>query len=209
MVLLHGLGSDNSTWEPVATRFAASYCVTALDFPGHGQSAHQQVYSMELLRDSVLNAVDQLSPHASGDNPVVLVGHSLGGAVALLCVLERPELFSHLIVEDSYLPSEVTIPLRERPPGQLPFDWEAIKQLVTAVHDPARSFWPQLRDVAVPTLVLAGGQASTAAQDLVLETAQLIPNSHYATIDVGHHIHRDAPDEFTDAVFNWLRDTSE
>lgn len=164
---------------------------------------------MELLRDSVLNAVDQLSPHGSGDNPVVLVGHSLGGAVALLCVLERPELFSHLIVEDSYLPSEVTIPLRERPPGQLPFDWEAIKQLVTAVHDPARSMWPQLRDVAVPTFVLAGGQASTAAQDLVLETAQLIPNSHYATIDAGHHIHRDAPGEFADAVLNWLRDTAE
>lgn len=207
MVLLHGLGGVSSSWAPVAPELNASYTVTALDFPGHGQSEHQQVYTMELLRDSVLNAIDQLNPQVTADNPAVLVGHSLGGAVALLCVVERPELFSHLIIEDSYLPNEISTPLRERPPGDLPFDWEAIKQLVSAVHDPARSLWPRLRDVAVPTLVLAGGPSSTAAQDLVQETAQLIPHSHYVTIDAGHHIHRDAPHKFIDTVLNWLRDT--
>jgi pimeloyl-ACP methyl ester carboxylesterase len=77
VVLLHGLGSDRSRWAPVVARLPDVRCI-AVDLPGHGGSP--PVGCNALHASAALHRlVDEL---ALGD-PVV-VGHSLGGVVALL-----------------------------------------------------------------------------------------------------------------------------
>ena len=87
LLLLHGLGCDHTTWEPVIDTLAERYTVIAPDLLGHGESAKPRAdYSVggyaNGMRDllTVLN-VDKVS----------VVGHSFGGGVAMQFAYQFPE----------------------------------------------------------------------------------------------------------------------
>ena len=77
VVLLHGFGADLSNWRAVWRLLEAGRPVVAVDLPGHGRSAPAGVRHAELV-DAVVAALRQ-----EGIERFHLVGHSLGGAVAL------------------------------------------------------------------------------------------------------------------------------
>jgi len=78
LLLLHGLASHAGWWRSVATRIARDHRVTVLEFSGHGRSGHKAVYSGEGWAGEVAAFLD-----AQGDGPPwILVGHSMGGAIA-------------------------------------------------------------------------------------------------------------------------------
>ncbi|QWF85404.1 alpha/beta fold hydrolase [Amycolatopsis sp. CA-230715] len=74
VLLLHGLGATGAVWD----RFSGllDRRVLAPDLPGHGQSAPLPQYSFATLTAAVARAL-------SGEGPVVVAGHSLGGVLAL------------------------------------------------------------------------------------------------------------------------------
>ena len=78
LLLLHGLGATADVWTPMATELAAHWPGgwVALDLPGHGGSDPLPRYSFGALAASVAAEVVT-------DEPIVVVGHSLGGAVGL------------------------------------------------------------------------------------------------------------------------------
>lgn len=78
LLLLHGLGATADVWTPMAAQLADVWPGRwlAVDLPGHGASAPLPRYSLGALAASVAAC---LSP----DDPAVVVGHSLGGAVGL------------------------------------------------------------------------------------------------------------------------------
>lgn len=78
LLLLHGLGATADVWTPMAAELAAHWPGgwVALDLPGHGGSDPLPRYSFGALAASVAAEVVT-------DEPVVVVGHSLGGAVGL------------------------------------------------------------------------------------------------------------------------------
>lgn len=78
VVLVHGGGANASWWDHVAPPLAADRRVIAVDLSGHGDSGHRDAYDLLRWADEVLAASD----HAGLVRPVV-VGHSLGGLVAL------------------------------------------------------------------------------------------------------------------------------
>jgi 3-oxoadipate enol-lactonase len=86
MVLLHALGEQAGSWAPVTARFAAHYRVVAVDLRGHGRSDWPGAYSFQLMRDDVTALIDRL-----GLGKVVLAGHSMGGMVAYLTAMTRPD----------------------------------------------------------------------------------------------------------------------
>ncbi len=83
VVLVHGFGGDLDNWSLVQAQLAEARPVFAVELPGHGQST-KDVGEGRLadLTTAVVAAIDALSL-----GEVVLVGHSLGGAVALSAAL--------------------------------------------------------------------------------------------------------------------------
>lgn len=73
LVLLHGLGATGSVWRGVAESWPGSWL--AVDLPGHGRSAALERYSFGGLAAAVAAVVP--------GGPVAVLGHSLGGVVAL------------------------------------------------------------------------------------------------------------------------------
>jgi pyruvate dehydrogenase E2 component (dihydrolipoamide acetyltransferase) len=82
LLLIHGYGGDRNSWLFLQEPLAARYRVYALDLPGHGTSAKDvgtdPAAAIEILADAAAGVLD-----AVGVDAAHLVGHSLGGAVAL------------------------------------------------------------------------------------------------------------------------------
>ena len=114
LVFLHGLGGAQSTWANVLGEFADAYRIAALDLPGHGASdklaPETTDYSIAGLANAVAQVLEQLDLA-----PAVLVGHSLGGAIALHLALERPKLAGGLVLVNSAgLGQEISTELLDR-----------------------------------------------------------------------------------------------
>lgn len=84
IVFVHGWACNRSYFAPQYDYFAARRAVVSVDLRGHGDSAHPEpgpsVYDIETLCDDVLAVAG-----AAGYEAPVVVGHSLGGLVALAC----------------------------------------------------------------------------------------------------------------------------
>ena len=84
VVLVHGLRLSGSMWGPVADGLRDRRAVAAPDLPGHG-SRRTETFSLPAAVQAVVAAIDGL------DGPVVLVGASLGGYVAIGTAARHPE----------------------------------------------------------------------------------------------------------------------
>ena len=79
-VLVHGLDSCKQTWEGVLSELAAlGLPAVAVDLRGHGESPHAGDFRPEALASDVIAATERLGLRP----PFVLVGHSMGGRVAM------------------------------------------------------------------------------------------------------------------------------
>ena len=98
LILLHGGAANSHWWDWVAPRLAGRLRVLALDFPGHGQSEWPRPprYRMEDLARAVLRFADEL-----GMGRLDLVGHSMGGKVAMLLGAWHPRRVRSLVVIDA------------------------------------------------------------------------------------------------------------
>lgn len=201
MVLLHALGEGRTTWAPVMARFAEHFRVFAVDLRGHGDSDWPGRYSFQLMRDDVVDALGEL-----GLRQVALVGHSMGGAVAYLVAMHRPDLVGCLVVEDAPPPYRRDRPVPARPEVQpQDFDWPVVPAIVSQVNEGDPVAWEGLGAIIAPTLVVGGGPDSHIPQDRLAAVAARIPSCELVTIPVGHHVHSARPEEFAELVLGWLR----
>ena len=102
IILIHGANASLHTWEPLVKRLGETYRVVTLDLPGHGHSAHRPprtwYHYIDYLDDALL-ALDAL-----GWDRCVLLGHSLGGAVASVLAAARPERVEGLLLIEALGP---------------------------------------------------------------------------------------------------------
>jgi len=99
VVFVHGLGGSLITWSLNLTAFAERFRICALDLPGAGNSAKPAMdYSVPALADFLVRFLDALGPEWQRVN---VVGHSLGGAVALAFAGHYPDRVERLVLEDS------------------------------------------------------------------------------------------------------------
>lgn len=200
IVLLHALGETAESWNPLIAEFTKHYRTIAFDLRGHGDSDWPGEYSTELMRDDVINAIG-----AMGLKEFILIGHSLGGAVAILMAQQLGDRITRLVIEDVVPPYPREVPpMPERPDQELPFDWAVLEPVYRGMSDPEMREWPALAAITSPTLVVAGGPTSHVPGERIAELAGLIPDCTVVTIDAGHHVHDSKPDEFARAVLGWL-----
>ncbi|HEY1616327.1 MAG TPA: alpha/beta hydrolase [Streptosporangiaceae bacterium] len=201
LVALHALGERGADWEQVAGQLAAHYRVYAPDLRGHGDSDWPGDYSPRLMRDDVLGFMDELNL------PVVsLLGHSLGGVVALLIAMSQQGRIERLIVEDVTPPYDRDPPpLPARPQEPAGFDWDMLAPIraQASVRDDAA--WAGLGSITVPALLVGGGPGSHIPQELLAQAAAAMPDCTLVTIPAGHNVHRGRPAEFAGTVLGWLR----
>lgn len=104
LIILHGLFGLSDNWVTFARKITdLGYEVSIPDQRNHGRSMHSETFNYLALTDDLMEFIDE---HNIEDP--VLLGHSMGGKVAMRFALENPELIDKLIVVD--------ISLRKYPP---------------------------------------------------------------------------------------------
>ena len=94
IVLLHGYFESLEIWENLTALLRDEYRVISLDIPGHGISEVKgEVHTMELLADVVAGVMEDLGA-ASG----TVIGHSMGGYVALAFAQRHPDMLDGLVL---------------------------------------------------------------------------------------------------------------
>ncbi len=109
LLLIHGLGGSYENWAEVIAPLARTHTVIAPDLPGHGSSAPGGGdYSVGALAATLRDLL-----FALGHQRATLVGHSLGGGVAMQFSYQFPELVERLVlVSSGGLGPEVSVILR-------------------------------------------------------------------------------------------------
>ena len=97
LLLIHGMAGTCANWESVIEPLAINHTVIAPDFPGHGSSAPGGGdYSLGALASSLRDLMLTL-----GHERATLVGHSLGGGVAMQFTYQFPEMVERLVLVSS------------------------------------------------------------------------------------------------------------
>ena len=96
VVFLHGLFGQGKNWTTVAKALSDEARVTLVDLPNHGRSAWTDHFSYPEMADQVAGLLE-----SQGDGePCAVVGHSMGGKIAMALALRHPALVERLCVVD-------------------------------------------------------------------------------------------------------------
>jgi pimeloyl-ACP methyl ester carboxylesterase len=209
VLLLHGGGSSSSTWVRLtAALIRRGRRVIAPDLRGHGASPRSADYRLVSYYADIVGLLTEL-----GLGTVDVVGHSLGGHIALRLAQQDPARVQRLIAEEPAVPSRNGARRRRSRPlvrmilGGLRhrrFDPAAVWSVITELDHPDGAWRERLPGITAPALLIRGGPRSHVDQDDLAAVARLIPHCQTITIPVGHRVHSLAPAAFTDAVIAFL-----
>jgi pimeloyl-ACP methyl ester carboxylesterase len=123
LLLIHGIGDNSTTWSPVHAKLAQRFTVIAPDLLGHGQSDKPRAdYSVAAYANGMRDLLGVLDIERA-----TVVGHSLGGGVAMQFAYQFPQLVERLILIGSGgVTKDVNIALRV---ASLPMGSEALALL--------------------------------------------------------------------------------
>lgn len=222
LLLLHGISCCTGTWEPflrtLAGRAEAPY-VLVPDLPAHGRSEKpDRLLDMEALAGWAACFLERLGvPRAH------VMGHSMGGQVALVLAHRRPEQVGKLVLLGPTTGRRHVSTLRNaaglladstREPG-------SYNRLLTRVFfrmGPRRYFrtigamqrddaFLHAREVAAPTLVLQGSRDAIVPKRVGKSLAGVLPRSEYAVIAGAPHATQFShPAETAEVVLRFLSD---
>jgi len=186
LIFLHGVGSSSSTWSEVMASLEDRFLVAAFDLLGHGSSPTPE--DPELFsRDAALGDVDDLISEV--ERPVVLIGHSLGGYLALAHAATRMGVVAGLIVLNTgpgFRDPEKREAWNERSKRNAHrFGVSPQAAEINLQHDGI--VMERLAEITAATVVMAGTEdrPEYAAAGQYLE--RKMPNCRFLAIDGGGH----------------------
>jgi pimeloyl-ACP methyl ester carboxylesterase len=228
ILLIHGSTmTAESEWSGVIPALAEQYFVIAPDCRGHGKSSNpNHSYSFgEMAADLALLV------HALGFNTAHVIGHSNGGNVALVYLMEHPGAVQTAILQAAN--ARVTPDLVEREKRVFTPEWveandPAWMQEMVALHGPTHSsdYWrdlmrmtlkeilagpsyaPQdLAQVKRPVLVIEGaGDPVNAPGHQAEYIAESIPGAElWRPKGIKHNVHKDSGEEWIAHVLDFLK----
>jgi long-chain acyl-CoA synthetase len=198
LVFLHGYGGRARQWQYQLEAFSNNNRVIALDMRGHGLSdkPHGR-YSMAVLLSDLENALQALEIH----QPITLIGHSFGGAIACEFAAAHPEQVSQLVLIATagefrlnplyrfllrlpYTLLQLAAPLVRGWLGAPPNVMKAFYQ------DTLLSWngWSLFRDLRLPTLVIHGHMDRVFEKPAFEEVTRAIPQAEEVDVGASGHM---------------------
>jgi pimeloyl-ACP methyl ester carboxylesterase len=226
LLLIHGAGGRHLDW-PAKVRFLPETTVYALDLPGHAQSEGPGRDTIDAYADDVAAFME-----AVGLERVVLVGHSMGGAIALTLALRRtPQVVGLVLVGTSARLRVGEIILDNILPNFpkaldliFKFAWSSqarpvqvgLAKRLMRENGPEvvyGDFWAchhfdvraRLGEITLPTLVLSGAADQMTPAKFGQALAAGIPGAKFVVIDrVGHFLMQEAPERVAGEIKQFL-----
>jgi pimeloyl-ACP methyl ester carboxylesterase len=109
LVLVPGLGGVRSEWMPTARKLLSGYRVVMVDIPGHGDSPMPDPFSLDVAAAGLDQVLMKLNPDST-----IVVGHGLGGLLAILAMKQHPEHMRGVVAIDASLRSPVEMPDQQK-----------------------------------------------------------------------------------------------
>ena len=96
LVIIHGFLGMGDNWKSLGKKWADNgFCVHLLDMRNHGRSFHNDEFNYQVMTEDVINyLIDQKIESCH------IIGHSMGGKVAMQLAIEKPEIIEKLVVVD-------------------------------------------------------------------------------------------------------------
>lgn len=227
LILIHGAGGSHLHW-PAALRRMPGATVYAVDLPGHGRSEGP---GREHIEDYVADIVRFMD--AVGVSRGVLVGHSMGGAIAQMTAFMAPERVAGLVLVGTGARLRVAPALLDgilqdaRGALALITEWawgpEADpamvargRQMMARVNP--RVVWgdfaacdrfdirERVGEITAPTLVITGSEDRMTPPKFGQWLAERIPGARFVLVEgAGHMVMLEKPDQVASAVREWLK----
>jgi len=186
IVFVHGMGTSAATWQRCTELLADRFTTIAVDLLGHGGSPVPDDPD-EYTRDRTLADLDDVL--ADLDQPAVLVGHSLGGYLALAHAATRPNAARAIVVLNTgpgFRDSEKREGWNERSRRNA-HRFGVPEQVATMNLQDDSVVMDRLADIETPTLVLAGGDDRPEYTGSGQYLERKMPDARLIVIDGGEH----------------------
>ena len=95
IIILHGLFGTLDNWQTIAKKLAENHMVFIIDQRNHGKSPHSDEFSYKIMAEDLKEFMFQHHIYEA-----IIMGHSMGGKVAMRFALDYPDMVSKLIVVD-------------------------------------------------------------------------------------------------------------
>lgn len=207
VLFVHGLDDDGTLWDRAIDLLEADHHCVSVDLPGHGLSpAPDEAAAYE--REAVLDAIDRVI--AELDDPVILVGHSLGGYLGLADVLTNPGALAALVLVATgpgFRDPAARESWNERVAKNAP-DYGIAEVASRIAFHVDSTVIDRITEVEIPVALVVGSRDKgfLGANDYL---EKKLPNAIRTTVeDGGHKVMRSHPEVIADAVRAMVAATS-
>ncbi|MDQ2682391.1 MAG: alpha/beta fold hydrolase [Chloroflexota bacterium] len=218
VVLVHGLSASSRWWDRNVPALAERHRVYAVDLPGFGENRAPGLLALDAMAVWLLRWLE-----AIGIGRCHLVGHSMGGFVAINLAVMAPDRVDRLVLVDPVVRPFVhpyvgplqglLAELRHTPRAFLPVlardfaragAWTVQRAAHAVVRADAR---PRLAEIQAPTLVIWGEHDALVPMVTAQEVVGAIPDARLVTLpSAGHTPMWDRAEEFNRVVSEFLRE---
>jgi pimeloyl-ACP methyl ester carboxylesterase len=129
IVFLHGHMESLQIWKKYSKKLCARFRVIRVNLPGHGKSSvFSEIHSMEFMAEAVLAVL-----HNEKVEKALIVGHSMGGYVALALAEAHPEYFKGLVLFSSISYADTTERQNDRDRAMKAADAHKMKYITSVI----------------------------------------------------------------------------
>lgn len=210
LIFLHGNGGSSAYFEHQIAYFSKQYHVYAVDTRGHGNSPRGTApFTMRQFSEDLRGFMD-----AQNIEKAHILGFSDGGNIAMTFATCYPERIEKLILNGANLhtggvkrhlqiPIEIGYRMVKLSAAKSPQAKKNCEMLGLMVNEPNLKA-EQLKVVYMPTLVIVGSNDMIKASHSK-EIADALPNAKLVTLNGGHCIAKESPNEFNRVVDAFLK----